>query len=371
MSVLLTGFPSRYLAKRVLAHILEADAEQRVVCVVQAKFQGAAEEHLALLPRKQRERVELLEGDAAALDFGLSGEEIRRLGKEIRWVHHCAAITYQGVPKKEAERMNIGAARELVEFAELAENLERVVFWSTASLGGNGETVFEDQAPSSRKRSGVSSIDRSRLRADALLHEALGQIPLTILRPSIIVGDSETGEIDRLDGPYLLAQLVLNSPQELRLPMPGRGDTPLNMVPIDYVVEAGCAIAKDPRSRGRVFHLVDPDPPTARRVFELIADVAGRPVPRGYVPAGFARAFLNAPGLERFAHLPRTLADQLTNPTRYDDRNAREVLDGTGITCPAFEDYVQVFVNYTQGQQTLKRAEDVAVELSEDDLPHA
>src|SRR6185503_4565801 len=128
--------------------------------------------------------------------------------------------------------------------------------------------------------------------------------------------------------------LMLSSPVDLRVPLPGRGDVPLNLVPIDYVVDAGHAIASDPRSIGRTFHLVDEQPATARRVFELIAEATGRPGPVGSLPSQLATAVLRTPGLERFSHIPRTFLEQLASEVTYDARNARELLEPAGIRCP-------------------------------------
>jgi nucleoside-diphosphate-sugar epimerase len=193
-----------------------------------------------------------------------------------------------------------------------------------------------------------------------------------VLRPSIIVGDSRTGEIDRIEGPYLLILLMLSSPVDLRVPLPGRGDVPLNLVPIDYVVDAGYAISRDPRAIGRTFHVVDENPPSARRVFELIAEATGRPGPVGSLPSQLATALLRTPGLERFSHIPRTFLEQLATAVTYDAHNTRELLSGTGIECPKAASYLTVMVDYVRAQQQ-KRAQDrqrkrVRDELDEDPL---
>jgi uncharacterized protein YbjT (DUF2867 family) len=123
------------------------------------------------------------------------------------------------------------------------------------------------------------------------------------------------------------------------------------------VVDAGYAIARDRRSLGKTFHLVDPEPVTARRVFELIARAAGRPVPRGFVPTNLATALLRTPGLERFAHVPRAFLEQLATEVVYDDRNAREILDELDLRCPPFESYAGVMVEYVRRQQASRRAQ--------------
>ncbi len=353
---LVTGFPTSFLATRVVQKLLAEEPSLSLRLVVQDHAMERALGQLGQLAPSERARVRILEGDAAAMDLGLSGREIVELAKEVDFIHHCAAITYLGVEHEVARHLNVDGTREVIELAQEADHLERLVHWSTALVSGARRGyVLEDELDAS---SGFRNpIEKTRFEAEVLVRRASAQQPTTILRPSIVVGDSVTGEIDRLEGPYLLVLLMLSAPMDLRMPLPGRGDIPLNVVPIDFVVDAGYAIAKDRRSLGKTFHLVDPEPVTARRVFELIARVAGRPVPRGFLPTNLATALLRTPGLERFAHVPRAFLEQLATEVVYDDRNAREILDETDLRCPRFDRYVEVMVEYVRRQQSARRAQ--------------
>ena len=350
MAVLVTGFPTTFLATRVVRKILASDRDVEVRCVVPARFLERAGDLLAALPAESRARVTLLEGDVTALDMGLSGVEYVSLQRDVTRIHHCAAATYLGVERVAAERLNVGGVREVLELAESVDRLHHLVHWSSALVAGSRRGIVrEDELARSSFR---NVVEETRFRGEELVRAAIARgLPATILRPSILVGDSKTGEIDRLEGPYLLILLMLSTPIDLRVPLPGRGEVPLNLVPVDYVVDAGCAIACDPRSVGRTFHLVDPRPATARTVFERIARTLGRPSPRGSLPTQLATAVLRTPGLEKLAHVPRAFLEQLAVEVAYDDRNTRELLSGSGIRCPAFEQYVDVMVEYVRAQQ--------------------
>ncbi len=358
---LVTGFPSSFLARRVVRKLLTTEPEGLVTCVVQAKFGARAEEALRELDASERARIQLIEGDIASMDLGLSGKEFRELAREVEIIHHCAAITYLGADKRTAEHVNVGGTREVVELAEAATQLSRLVLWSTALVSGARRGyVLEDELTA---QSGFRNcVEETRFRAERIVREASARVPATVLRPATIVGDSRTGEIDRFEGPYLLVQLLLSAPSDLRIPLPGRGDVPLNLVPVDFVVDAGCAIARDPRSIGRTFHLVDPHPLTTRGVFERIAHEAGRPTPRGSVPTRMAAALLRAPGLDRLARAPRAFLEQLGTEVVYDARNTEELLMNTGLQCPPFETYVGPLVDAVRRQQAARRAQ-VASEL--------
>ena len=176
----------------------------------------------------------------------------------------------------------------------------------------------------------------------------MGRMPVAVVRPTNVVGDSESGSIDRMDGPYLMILLILAAPADVAIPLPGRGDQPLHLVPIDYVTRAAHAIGRDARAPGKTFHITDPHPLTAKRVFELVAHASGRRSPRGFLPANLTKALLHTPGLERFAKSPRTFVDQLLTPVTFDTHNTDAVLEGSRIVCPPFETYVDKLVTFAR-----------------------
>ena len=176
----------------------------------------------------------------------------------------------------------------------------------------------------------------------------MGQIPATVLRPSIVVGDTKSGEIDRFEGPYALAILLVTSPLQVPVPLPGDGVAPLNAVPIDYVVDASAAIHKDARSVGRTFHVVDPNPSSSRRVYELIAQRSGKKLPRLSLGYKLTDALLKLPGLERLTREQRAAIAYVNHLSFYSSRHTLEVLEGTGIRCPPIESYLDNLIEYVR-----------------------
>jgi thioester reductase-like protein len=287
------------------------------------------------------------------------------MAREVTRIHHCAQVTYLGVDRKAAEHANVRGASEVLEFASSCEKLRGLVFHSTAHVAGDRRgVVLEDDLQSGQSFRNV--VEETKARAEKLMRVAMERLPIVVMRPATIVGDSNTGEVDRFDGPYLLIMLVLTSPPDLALPLPGLGDEPLNLVPIDWVARASVAIGRDPRAVGRTFHLVDSRPLPARRVFELVARASGRRGPRGSIPANLAKALLRAPGVERIAKSPRAFLDTLTTHVTYDARHAEELLASLAVgPCPPIEAYVEKLVEYVQQrmrQRQTERKVDVEVE---------
>jgi nucleoside-diphosphate-sugar epimerase len=278
---------------------------------------------------------------------------------EIDVIHHMAQVSYLGADKALARQVNAGGAREVLEVAALCPSLRCLVHHSSAQVSGDrvGLVLEDDLDKGQGYKNAVEETiaEGERIVRGARGRTGTGKLPIAIVRPTIVVGDSQTGEVDRFDGPYFLILLIVTSPPEFPLPLPGRADSPLHLVPIDYVVKAARAIGRDPRAPGRTFHIGDPAALSVQRVFELVASAGGRPWPRGFIPANLTKALLRTPGLDRLAKSPRAFLDALATPVTYSFANTSELLADSGIRCPPFESYVERLVEYVKHRLREKR----------------
>ena len=94
--ILVTGFPTSFLALRVVRKLLRDTPDSQLRLVVQSKSLERARELLAGMEGATPGRVQVLEGDAASIDMGLSGAEWVALSREVNIIHHCMAVTYLG-----------------------------------------------------------------------------------------------------------------------------------------------------------------------------------------------------------------------------------------------------------------------------------
>jgi thioester reductase-like protein len=349
--VLLTGFPS-FRGRRMCEEIVLGEGPRALVhAIVHPKLAADAAAALDALPLDARRRVHVIEGDAAAMDFGLSGAELREIGREVDRIHHCVQVSYFGADRATAEAVNVGAAREVVEVARACTDLKCLVVHSSASVSGDRSGVVLE-ADLERGQRFRNPIEETLFQAERIYRRAMvakkRPLPIAVLRPTIVVGDSIRGEVDRLEGPYLLILLMLTAPPDVAVPVPGRADVPINVVPVDFVTKAALRIGRDERAPGRTFHLVDPQPLPSRKLVELVARAGHRRVPRGFVPANLARALLRVPGIERIAQSPRAFLEAMVVNVTYDHANADELLQNTGITCPPLETYVDRLVAHVQ-----------------------
>ena len=349
--VLLTGLPG-LRARYVLRELLAGGDLVRVL--VRIEDAERVREVLAALPEAERARISIVEGNAASMDLGLSGKEFAALGAEIDRIHHVAITTDTSLDRKAAEGINVGGAREILELAEASTKLKALVFHSLAAVSGNREGFVreDDPIPDDGSR---NLVEETLARAERMMRAAMPTVPIVVARAGMILGDSRTGEIDRLDGFYLLVLLIMTSPRELALPLPSRGDAPLHLVPVDFVAKAACAIGRDSRAIGKTVHLVDPAPMPSRRVLEVVAQASGRRMGRGFIPANVTKALLSAPGIDRIARSPRSLLDVLATRVAYGTETADALLVGTGIACPRFEAYADVLVDHVRRRMDERR----------------
>lgn len=351
-SVLVTGFPA-FTARRLVDHILARDPAARVSLLVGAAFLDDARTYLAAQPERGA-RVRVIEGDVTAMDLGLAGDELATLAGEATTIHHLAGVYWPGVDRAAARRVNVGGTRGVLELAREAPRLRRLVHWSSATVSGKRKgVILEEELDEGQSFHNV--YEETKLEAEKLVRAAMHGLPITIVRPGLIVGDSATGEIDKYDGPYYLMMLIATSAVSLRVPLAGRGTAPLHLVPIDFVIEAAYALSRDERAAGRTFHLTDPNPFAARTVYQRVAELSDGRVPRGLIGGGLARALLRAPGVERLAQVPRHVVEAFDRPCFYNCRGTLELLRGTAIACPSFDRYAEQLIHHVRRVHTEKQ----------------
>jgi thioester reductase-like protein len=347
-NALITGFPKTELACWVLDEWLRSEPEGKATCIVPAQFAEAAQERLGRLEEQRRQRVTLVEGDAAHMDLGLSGPEFNSLAAQVHVIHHCAAMVYSGADARRAAHFNLHSTIEVLELAERArgQQLQRLVHWSSTRATGSihGKVQEDFLAPPDGGK-----VPTSRYESEKLVREASNAgVPITVLRPANLVGDTETGTWPRAEGTYLIVRALLNSRPDTPVSLPAHRVGCLNVVPVDYAARAGCLIAAHSASIGRTFHIIDPKPLSVAEAFRLFATLTGRPEPRRGIPSPLAAALLNVPGISRLAHGQRDLVEELGRRASFDDRNARAILEPAGMRCPALAEYADKLVSFTR-----------------------
>jgi thioester reductase-like protein len=340
---LLTGYPGllgKLLVRRLLAP--GPDRPERLVLLVQPVH--LAEARVAL---EQEPGVELLEGNVSFMHLGLSGTEWTGLARTVTTVWHLAAKTRLDAGDRLLKRVNVEGTRNVLELCGRAGRLERLVHFSTAFVSGRRRGVILEEELA-MGQAFHDAYEQTKYQAELLVRAAQESLPITVLRPSIVVGDSRTGAIERFEGPYSLAILLAASPRTVPVPLPADPLAPLNVVPVDFVIEAALHLARHPQAAGRTVHLVDPAPLPIRRVFELIAERSGRRRAAISLPGRALDALLRLPVLERLGVASRPGFAWVDRDAVYGASALLELLDGSGIQCPPITSYLDRLIDYVE-----------------------
>ena len=347
-----------------LAESLAADGHT-IFLLVRPKTKRSAEAWLSNLKKRDealRSRILLFEGDVTQPGVVTSQSGRDRVTNEATVLIHAAAITNLAADVASCERTNVGGTGQMVDLARSVTHLHRLLHVSAGAVAGDTEGRFLE-SDLQRGQRFYNDYAETKNRAEALVRAAMADLPITIVRPAHIVGDSQTGAIDRIDGVYYLILLMLRMaklPKPLRiLPVAPGGDVArMDIVPIDFVVDALRALAWHPGSIGGTFHLSDPLALTVRglaRVFARELDIAGpyfsipgRPlamVLRGGRTSDTLRTLM-----DQLFNLPPELADGLAHRAVYDSTEAQRLLEPLGLRAPHVEQYITPLLDYARAR---------------------
>jgi thioester reductase-like protein len=343
----MTGFPG-FLGSALLPRLLARRADERAICLVPPQHLETAHQRLASLEAEHpgtAGRVELVVGDLTAAHLGLAPRR-RRLVDDVEEVWHLAAVYDLAVPAAIARAVNVDGTARVLELCTNLPRLRRLHHVSTCYVSGRYAGEFgEDQLEEGQEFR--NHYESTKHEAEVLVRKAMaGGLAATVYRPGIVVGDSETGETQKYDGPYFLASFLRRQPVVALVPAVPPGAR-FCLVPRDFVVDAMDRLSARADSVGRTYALTDPDPPTVREVVGTFARILDKRVIWVPVPVWLTKAALgHVPGLERLLGLPAESIEYSTSPTTYSTVNTLADLEGTGVRCPRFVDYADRLLQF-------------------------
>ncbi|WP_205844164.1 SDR family oxidoreductase [Mycolicibacterium sp. GF69] len=337
-----TGF----IGRRVVAQLLARSSDTEVAVLVRRSSLSRFER----LAATWGERAKPLVGDLAEPELGLTAEVLAGLGA-VDHVVHCGAVYDITASDADQRAANVDGTRAVVELAlRLDATLHHV---SSIAVAGTfrGEFTEDDfdigqQLP--------TPYHQTKFEAEAVVRSATG-LRYRVYRPAVVVGDSRTGEMDKVDGPYyffpVLAKLAkLPSLTPMALPDTGRS----NLVPVDYVVDALVALIHLADRDGQTFHLTAPKTVGLRGIYRGVAKTAGLPPLRAALPTAAATPFLKVTGRAKVVRnmvvtqlgLPAEILDVVDLMPTFTAERTAEALRDTAIAVPDFADYAPVLWRY-------------------------
>jgi thioester reductase-like protein len=343
--ILFTGFPG-FLGARLLPRLLELRPRTSFRCLVQEKFEKTARASIKEIEAAHphtRGRISTVVGDITEERLGLSATAARTLQRRLAGCYHLAAVYDLAVRRDVAQRINVDGTRNVLEFLADAKHLERLDYVSTAYVSGTAVGVFRETDLDLGQRF-KNYYEETKFLAEVEVVKS--GLPCAVYRPGIVVGDSRTGETAKFDGPYFALTAMERVPSPGAFIKIGSGKTLVNLVPVDFVIEALARLSSSPGATGKTYHLTDPAPLSTQEIEELFARALGKTFVYVPVPAMVAK-LLFAPGpIQRFFGMPVQTIDYFDHPCRYDATVATRDLAAFGVSCPRFSDYAQRLVAF-------------------------
>ncbi|MFL6466718.1 MAG: SDR family oxidoreductase [Pyrinomonadaceae bacterium] len=346
-SIFLTGFPG-FIAGRLVERL--AAIETQFFLLVQKRFVDTAStmvERVAFETGVPIENFALVEGDIASGGLGIASDDLETILGETTDVFHLAAVYDLAIDKDIATAINLEGTKNVNEFARSVNELRRYNYVSTCYVAGKREgEILENDLE--HKKGFRNYYEESKYLAEKEVEKLKSELPVTIFRPSVVVGDSKTGETTKYDGIYYLIQYLRKWPALLRTINVGNKRVRLNLVPVDFVTEAIALLSEDEKAVGKTIALADPEPLTTAELFDLIANELSGKESIIRPPEKLIEWSLMTPVSPPVTGLPHHGVPYFFLSQTYNTAVADALLEPHGLKCPNFGDYVGNLIDFVK-----------------------
>jgi NAD(P)-dependent dehydrogenase (short-subunit alcohol dehydrogenase family) len=350
MHYVVTG-ASGFIGKRLVRALL--DRPGAVVYFIMRNPSAARVNALRAFWNADASKVIPIEGDLTQPELGVSKSNIKKLAGKIDHVYHLAAIYDLEADPQAEMTANVEGTRNAVKFAE-AVGARLFHHVSSIAAAGMYDGVFREDMFVEATRLDHPYFNSKHLAEKVVRTEC--SVPWRVYRPGIVVGDSKTGEMDKIDGPYYFFKLIQKMRRLLPPWMPTIGieGGRINIVPVDFVVAALNHLSHLKGQDGKCFHLTDPEPRRVGDILNIFARAAHAPEMAArvnaslfsFVPDAVKKSLMALAPVRRVKNavmkdlgLPADMFRFINYPTRFDCREAEKLLKPAGITVPAIETY--------------------------------
>lgn len=312
---------------------LKTDAEAKLTAFIQQK---------KLSPKL----FTIITGDITKNKLGITQDINRILQNTVTHVFHLAAIYDLAVPRNQAYKVNVIGTNHINEWVRSLNNLSRYIYFSTAYVSGTREgKIFEDEL--NKGQSFKNYYEETKYHAevlvDGLKHE---KIPVTIIRPAIVKGNSITGKTIKFDGLYFMLNVLDHLSWLPFIPYFGVGEPEGNFVPDDYILKATSYLAIHPVGEGKTYHLTDPNPYKMSELQKLLSQYYLGKNPKGRLPISIIKTSLTFAFIRKWLNTEAEAMDYFLYNASYDSTKTTADLQGTGITCPDLKDTLPAMIDF-------------------------
>jgi NAD(P)-dependent dehydrogenase (short-subunit alcohol dehydrogenase family) len=359
MTYFVTG-ASGFIGKRLVKKLL-ARKNTTIYFLIRAESKKKVDKLMAFWGEEAAKRCVPIVGDIAKPGLGLSAADKTKIKGKIKHFFHLAAVYDMTASAEENHTANVVGTENAVA---LANEIKAGLFhhMSSIAVAGNYEGVFREDMFDEADDYLDHPYMQTKHESEKFVREHCS-MPWRVYRPGVVLGDSKTGEIDKIDGPYYFFKLIQRMRAMLPPWMPAIGieGGRMNMVPVDFVVDATDHIAHAKGNDRKAFHLTDPAPLRIGDSLNIFARAAHAPQMAlrvnaallGFIPQSVVKGVMALPPVRRIKNaivkdlgIPEDTLSFINYPVRFDCRETLKALEGTKIEVPALEDYAYKLWDY-------------------------
>ena len=343
-----TGFPGFICNQLIREVLVKNELRGKVfVLVLPTMVEKANEERTAIISEfgLAETSIEIIHGDITQPNLRIDPVEQEKLKETVTHVFHLAAIYDLAVPRDIAYRVNVNGTFHVNHWVKGLSQLIRYVYFSTAFVAGTREGILYETELVKPERF-KNHYEETKYEAEVLVEQIKKEVPTTIIRPGIVKGHSHTGETIKFDGPYFIMNFLERLKFLPLIPRLGNGAGFINLVPIDYIIQATAYLSFLEKASGKTYHLTDPRPYRATELYGIIMKELINKQPKGKIPLTLGKWFLSIKPLRTFLRVEKEALDYFTRMGQFDCTQAQKDLLDSGIECPDFKDGIQAMTAF-------------------------
>ena len=326
----IVGFPG-FVATQLIKELFNQQITTEIIAVVQDQELARAKVVVEEIEQQFEQcQIILFEGDITLPNVDLADADFRLIAPKIAVVWHLAAEHNIMIKREKAWKINVHGTANVNEFASNLPSLQRYMYFSTAFISGKRKgDILEMELI--RPPEFHNFLEESKFEAELLVDDLKLELPVTIVRPAMIYGHSQTGETQRFDGLYFLMNMIDHLKGKRIFPQIGSKNTELQVVAVDYVVKASIALCLNEQAEGETVHLTDPKPYNVLAVYQRLVQLMAKRKTFSTLPLGIAKVMLEQQSVRKTWHVPPQIIDYLDYAARFDTIDCERLLQGTNV----------------------------------------
>lgn len=338
--VLMTG-PGGFIGKNILTRYVPQDCGLFLLETPKACAGLQAHIDETVPDETRRNRIKVVPADIKLPNLGVEEPVRSEMRERVTHAIHLAALYDLAIPRDIAMQVNVEGTRNVLEFLATFKNFQKLAHASTIAISGTYAGLYTEN-DFDKGQAFKNFYEETKFLAEKEVRGAWQDVPAFVFRPTIIVGHSKTGEIEKIDGPYYSLVMIRRG---LHLVVPNAG-AKCHIAPVDFLADGVRALLDECGQPRTVYCLGDPNPITYNEFFDLVCEHWGKTKTLLRLPPALMSPLMRLPVMQKVCGVPFVAFQYADHRVEYGTENATAALGPLGISCPPVAEYVDVMIKY-------------------------